>query len=214
MPMKRGWMVWLLFYGMALCWTALGNAAPVAPVVPPGAEASSHFDVNMATDAWLATVAGPARKNSDSYFEGGYWLILWDFLSTVVVMILLLETKASAWMREFAERITRLKIFQYWIYFIGFLAATSILTFPLTVYEGWIREHQYGLSNQTFGAWFSDQMIALGLALTLGGLAFCALIATVKRLPRTWPVWGAIVALVFVTIGSSVCAGIHCAALQ
>jgi hypothetical protein len=29
----------------------------------------------------------------------------------------------------------------------------SVLTFPLTVYEGYFREHKYGLLNQTFGPW-------------------------------------------------------------
>ncbi len=195
-------MVRILFCGAILGGAVLASAAPVAPVVPAGAEASSHFDVKTAADAWLATVAGQARKNSDAYFEGGYWLMLWDFLSTAAVMILLLETKASARMRDFAGRITRLRFFQYWIYFIEFILAAGILTFPLSVYEGWIRERHYGLSNQTFGAWVSDQMITLGLLLALGGLAFCVLIVIVKRLPRTWPLWGAIAALLFVTIGS------------
>jgi Zn-dependent protease with chaperone function len=195
-------MVRILVCGAMLCGAVLAHAAPVAPVVPAGAEASDHFDVKTATDAWLATVAGQARKNSDAYFEGGYWLMLWDFLATVAVMILLLETKASARMRDLAERMTRLKFFQYWIYFIEFILAAGILTFPLSVYEGWIREGHYGLSNQRFGAWFSDQMITLGLLLALGGLAFCVLIVIVKRLPRTWPLWGAIGALLFVTIGA------------
>jgi STE24 endopeptidase len=199
---KRIWMVSLLICGLALCGTALASAAPVAPAIPVGAEASSHFDVATATDAWLSKVSGPARKHSDSYFEGGYWLILLDFLATVAAMLLLLETKASAWMRNFAERITRLKFFEYWIYFIELVLAASILTFPLTVYEGWVREHTYGLSNQTFGAWLSEQLIALGLTLVLGGLAFSVLIAIVQKLPRTWPVWGAIIALLFVTIGA------------
>lgn len=190
-----------LFIAGVLFGTSLAHAAPIAPVVPPGAEASSHFDVKTATDAWLATVSGQEKKNSDSYFEGGYWLILWDFLSTVAVMLLLLETKASAWMRDFAEHITRLKFFQYWIYFSELILAVTILVSPLTIYEGWVREHQYGLSNQTFGAWFSEQLIGLALTLVFGGLVFCALIAIVRRQPRTWPLWGAVTAMFFVVFG-------------
>ena len=196
------WMVRVFVCGVMLGGTYFAQAAPVRPVVPTGAEASSHFDVRTATDAWLGTVAGSAKKNSDAYFIGGYWLILWDFLSTVAVMLVLLETKASAWMRDFSERVARVRFFQYWIYFVLLILAASIFTFPLTVYEGWIREHQYGLSNQTFGAWFVEQLIGLGLTLVLGGLAFCALFAIVRRFPRTWPVWGAITALIFVMVGA------------
>ncbi len=180
------------------------GAATLAPVVPPGAEPSNHFNVEIATNAWLAKVAGPERQKSDAYFEGGYWLILWDFLATAGVMLLLLETKASAWMRDFAERATRLRFFQYWFYFLELVVASSILTFPLTVYEGWLREHQYDLSNQSFGAWFAEQLIGMALTLVFGGLAFSALIAVARRLPRTWAVWGTVIALLFVAISAIV----------
>ena len=48
------------------------------------------------------------RARSNAYFEGGYWLLLWDFLSTVFVMWLLLRFRWSARMRNLAERITRI----------------------------------------------------------------------------------------------------------
>jgi hypothetical protein len=38
------------------------------------------FDPAAATRAWLATVPAEKRVRSDAYFEGGYWLILWNFL--------------------------------------------------------------------------------------------------------------------------------------
>ena len=33
------------------------------------------------------------RARSDAYFEGGYWLLLWDFLSTIIVVWLLLRRR-------------------------------------------------------------------------------------------------------------------------
>ena len=187
------------------CWLmASANAAPLAPVVPPGAEASKQFNVEVATNAWLAKVAAPDRQKSDAYFEGGFWLILWDFLATAGVMLLLLETKASAWMRDFAERATHVRFLQYWIYFFELVVISAILIFPLTIYEGWLREHQYGLSNQSFGAWFAEQLIGMALTLVFGGLAFSALIAIARRLPRNWAMWGALIALFFVSIGAIV----------
>ena len=39
---------------------------------------------------------------------------------------------------------------------------TTVLTLPLSLYEGFFREHQYGMSNQTLGPWLGDQ--AKGLA--------------------------------------------------
>src|SRR6185437_7071419 len=173
------------------------HGAPVAPVVPAAAQASPHFDINAATNAWLATVPPASKAKSDAYFEGGYWLILWDFLYAAAVMALLLETRWSARMRALAERISRRRPLQSFLYWIEFLVATSVLEFPLTAYEGFFREHQYGLSNQNFGSWFRDQLIGLAIALLLGGIAFVIVMAIVRRLPGTWHWWGAACGVAF-----------------
>jgi hypothetical protein len=49
------------------------------------------------------SISPAQRARSDAYFEGGYWLIVWDFLSTVVVMWLLLHFSWSARMRNLAS---------------------------------------------------------------------------------------------------------------
>src|SRR5579875_3409995 len=115
-------------------------AAPIAPTVPSAAQPSAHFNVEAATDAWLATIPPQAKAKSDAYFEGGYWLILWDFLYGAAVMILLLETKLSVRMRDWAERWTRSQWIHSFIYAVEFIVVVSVLTFPLTIYEDFLRE--------------------------------------------------------------------------
>ena len=61
--------------------------------------AKQPFDVNAAVEAYLAKMPPAERARSNSYFEGGYWLILWDFVATVFVMWLLLRFRWSARMR-------------------------------------------------------------------------------------------------------------------
>jgi hypothetical protein len=56
------------------------TAMPDVLTVPPEAQPSDRFDVEAATNAYLAEIPAAARARSDAYFEGGYWLILWDFL--------------------------------------------------------------------------------------------------------------------------------------
>jgi STE24 endopeptidase len=193
--MRHRTVILLLLFSVAAA--ELCSSAPNAPVVPVAAKPSAHFDVDAATNAWLATVPAASRARSGAYFEGGYWLMLWDFLYLVGIMILLLETPLSARMRDVAERVARLKPLQSFLYWIEFLALTSVLTFPLTVYESFFREHQYGLSNQGFGSWFRDQLISLAIGLILGGIGFIIVMAIVRRLPRTWHWWGAAVSVVF-----------------
>src|SRR5215469_13531644 len=186
-----------LAIGLLLLAVAGFGAAPVAPVIPTAAQPSAHFDPQLAIDAWLATFSPAEKAKSDVYFEGGYWLVLWDFLYGVGVMLVLLETKLSARMRDFADRLTRVRWVQSLVYAIQFVVAITVLSFPLTVYEDFVREHKFGLSNQNFGSWFRDQAVGLVVAAVLAGIAIPILMGMVRRFPRTWPVWGTLVGIMF-----------------
>ncbi|MDQ2712734.1 MAG: M48 family metallopeptidase [Acidobacteriota bacterium] len=175
-------------------------SAPTPSSIPPAAVASAHFDARAATDAWLATVPAANRVKSNAYFEGGYWLTLWDFVYLSAVLILLLETGISSRMRTLAERVFKNGWLQRFLYWIQFSFATAALLFPLTVYEGFFREHQYGLSNQSFGGWLRDTAVGFAVNIVLGGLAVATILILVKRLPRTWHIWAAIAGIGFVVI--------------
>src|ERR1041384_3946970 len=61
------------------------------------------FNIESATRAYLDRLTPEQKQRSDAYFEGGYWLQLWDFLYGTVVAVLLLGTRLSARMRDFAN---------------------------------------------------------------------------------------------------------------
>jgi STE24 endopeptidase len=169
--------------------------------VPPEAQPSPHFDAIAATNAYMAQIPADKTARSDAYFEGGYWLILWDFLYAVAVCLLLLNLRWSARMRDLSERVTRFKPVHTFVYFLQYLILTTILVFPLTAYEDYFREHQYGLATQTFGPWLLDQIKEFAVTLVLGGLLAVLLFGVVRRLPRTWWVWGAVVTICFLIFG-------------
>src|ERR1035441_6564569 len=73
---------------------------PSVTTVPPEAQPSANFSVDAATDAYMARIPASARTRSDAYFEGGYWLILWDFLYGAVIALVLLNLRWSAAMRN------------------------------------------------------------------------------------------------------------------
>lgn len=174
------------------------NSAPVqaAPSAAGPASAPS-FDIKAAVDAYLAKMPPAQRARSDAYFEGGYWMILWDFLVSAFVMWLLLHLRWSAKMRNLAERITRFRPLQTALYWVQFIVVVSILMFPLSLYEGYFREHKYDLLNQTFGPWMRDQLVALGLSVILGAILVVPLFGVIRRLGKTWWVWGAVLMIAF-----------------
>lgn len=165
--------------------------------VPPEAQVTPHFDAAAATNAYLAQIPADKTARSDAYFEGGYWMILWDFLYGVAVALLWLNLRWSARVRDLAERVTRFTPVHTFVYWMQYLVLTTILAFPLTVYEEYFREHKYGLATQTLGPWMGDQLKDLGVNLVLGGLLAMLLFGVVRRLQRTWWIWGAVVTTLF-----------------
>jgi len=159
-------------------------------------EAKKPFDPTEATKAWLNTVPADKRAKSDAYFEGGYWLQLWDFLLGAAIAIFLLQSRLSTRMRDWAARVSSWRGVQDLVYFILFLLIVSVIQFPLLVYEGYIREHKYGLATQTFGSWMQDQVLGLAVVAVLGGIAVMVLYWFVRRLGKNWWVWGAGVSIV------------------
>lgn len=169
--------------------------------VPADAQPSPHFNVDAATNAWLATMPPSAKARSDAYFEGGYWLMLWDLLYGAGLALLFLYTGLSARMRDFAERVTPYGPLRTMLYWTQFALVSAILAFPLTAYEGYVREHQYGLATQTFGPWLADQFKGLLLNLIFGAIITAALFGIVRRMRRTWWIWGAVVTTAFLIFG-------------
>ena len=172
------------------------TSVPAATTAIPAPTAPA-FDVKAATDAYLATVPPDKKARSDAYFEGGYWLQLWDFLFAAAVAILLLQSRISARIRDWAVRISSWRGVLDLLYFIVFLVITTVIQFPLVVYEGYIREHKYGLATQTFGPWMRDQLVSLAVGAILGGIAVMGMYWVVRRLGKNWWVWGAAASIVF-----------------
>jgi STE24 endopeptidase len=176
-----------------------GNQLPprAAPTVRiessalPAIDATPAFDRDAAVAGYLARVSGAARQRSDAYFEGGYGLMLLDLLWGLGIAGLLLFTGASARLRDFAEEKTRSRATQVVIYAAFYVTAVTVLGFPLTLYEGFFREHAYGLSNQGFGAWLGD--FGIGFLLTLVGsvVVLPVFYALVRGAREAWWLWGA-----------------------
>jgi STE24 endopeptidase len=176
-------------------------AGEVSPTVAGEVSAPPAFDPEAATRAYLASVPADQHARSDAYFEGGYWLLLWDFLAGAAVSLALLATGASAGMRDRATRLSRWRPMQTWIYWAQYVVVTSVVLLPLTIYEGYFREHKYGLANQTFGPWMGDQAKAFGVNLIFGGLALVVLYGVLRRAPRAWWLWGSVTAVAILIVG-------------
>ncbi|MFL5303451.1 MAG: M48 family metallopeptidase [Anaeromyxobacteraceae bacterium] len=188
----------------------LAAATPTAPT--PTSPASEFVtpplrgpqDVDAATQAYLAQLGAAASARSDAYFEGGYWLLLWHGVEGVVIALILMASGLSARMRDLAERMTRARFLQTMLYAVQYFVLAAVLAFPLSVYDGFYREHRYGLANQGFGGWFGDQLKQLLVTVVLAPVAVALVYLVIRKLPRTWALSAAMVALGFVIFTAAI----------
>src|SRR5437764_6341943 len=197
-------IVRLTIFMIVLACSSSSLSAQETPSPSPGPVAipTGITDPAAATRAWLDTIPPDEKARSNAYFEGGYWLILWNFLLTAAIALLLLTTRLSARIRDLAARLTRFRPIQAGIYAIGFALITGILNFPLNFYESFVREHQYGMSNQTFWAWFGESLNALAIAVVVLAISLAILYRIFQATERSWWMWGTVFGIILVTIGN------------
>src|SRR5258708_23392465 len=92
-------------------------------------------------------------------------------------------------MRDFAARLTRFRWAQTALYAIQYFILTTVLALPWAAYEGFVRERQYGMSNQGLADWLGDQAKGLVITLIFGTLAAVAIYPLIRKLPKAWWLW-------------------------
>jgi STE24 endopeptidase len=176
------------------------RAAPTAHVqvgTLPVMDTTPAFDADKAAEKYLARINGAARARSDAYFEGGYWLQLLDLIYALGVAAALLFLPLSTRIRDWAEERTHSRSGQVMLYVAAYVPLVAALTLPLTIYEGYIREHSYGLSNQSFLQWLGDFGISFALTFVAAVLLLPLLYAAIRAARQNWWLWGASLAIAF-----------------
>ena len=86
--------------------------------------------------------------------------------TTLAVVALLLAKPLDQWLQSWA-------VFQAaWIrlgaFFLVVAGAQYVVLFPVTLHAGFVLEHKFGLSRQTFWRWFRRDLLKLALTVALG----------------------------------------------
>ena len=203
-------MAWAHAAEPAVAPVAPATAAAVAPVSNPqfrirpvddAWRANLPRNADAATQAYLDRLPADVVARSNAYFEGGYWLQLWNFLLGLAISVVLLGGRRSARVRDWAQRVGRKAFFRDALYGGFFAIAGWLLSLPLTIYQGYVREHEYGMATQTFGPWFGEQLIGLAVNTVVAALAVGGLYAVIRRTGERWWLWGTVAAVGFSVLG-------------
>lgn len=193
-------MLGVLWFGPLFAVAAPATELPPGLQIPDAARPGPGFDVDRATEAYLNLLSPEQRAQSDAYFQGGYWLQLWGLLYGLVVAWILLRSGLSRKMREVGRRVSQRPWLYTMIYAVQWLLIGTLLALPLTIYQGFFREHAYGLATQTFADWSFDQLKGLVIGLIILPPVVALLYAAVRKAGARWWIWatgGAFVLILF-----------------
>ncbi|MFL5403218.1 MAG: M48 family peptidase, partial [Gemmatimonadales bacterium] len=141
------------------------------------------------------------------YYRTGNVLWAAGIVLGILIPALFLLTGISSRLRTLAYRVGRRWLPALMIYALLFTLAYAILTLPLAYYEGFVREHAYGLSNQSGNKWLGDWI--KGTVLSGFGLALVLWIPylLLRRSPRRWWLYAGLATLpisIFVLVVSPI----------
>ncbi len=131
------------------------------------------------------SVPEPSKLAIQRYKSGNIlWVVnqIWGLL----IPLLFLFTGFSARIRDWATRFGRWWFFIIAVYFIIYSLLNYLIDFPLAYYQGFVRDHAYGLSNQSFQKWFQDSLINLGVGTVIGVLFLWIPFLLLKKSPKRW----------------------------
>jgi len=189
---EKAMRVMLLIITFCLLLTSAISAQQ--PTATPGSQQAS---------AQSSTAPVPVPEPSEkavSYYRSGILLWIVNVLWGLLIPALFLFTGFSARIRDWARRIGRWWFLTIGVYFAIFLIINFVIDLPLSYYQGFAREHAYGLSNQTLGKWFVDEIIGLLIGIVAGFLFLWIPFLLLKKSPRWWWLYTGLLAIPFLIL--------------
>lgn len=139
----------------------------------------------------------PPSEKALSYYRSGNVLWVVDLIWGILIPCLFLFTGFSARIRDWARKLGRKWFFIIGVDVVIFMLINFILDLPLSYYEEYVREHAYGLSNQTFAKWCGDSLKNLMVGIIFGVLFLWVPYLLLKKSPRRWWLYTSLLSVPF-----------------
>ncbi len=184
-------------FGVLLAARALGQTSPSDPQSSP----EPHVTQPTATSELEPVAVPEPTAKAMLYYDSGNWLWVINRFWALLVPGIFAFSGASARLRDLAKRLGRNWFFTIGLYMLMFLPIIFIVDLPLSYYQGFVRQHAYGLSNQTLAKWLEDALLNLGIDMAACFILVWVPYLLLARSPRRWWLYTAIlsVPVLFVT---------------
>jgi Zn-dependent protease with chaperone function len=153
-------------------------------------------ETTVADDSGPVTLPPPSELAMQRYRTGH---VVWTVhqLLGILIPALFLFSGLSAKIRNWATGLGRWWFFIIAVYFIIFSLADYVIRLPWSYYAGFLRDHAYGLSNQTLQKWITDSALGLMVGIVMGVLFLWVPYLLLKKSPQRWWLYTGILVVPF-----------------
>lgn len=114
------------------------------------------------------------------------WAIA-SYILEMGVLALFVLTYLSAILRSLLDKLFAGHLIPVFIGYVAIIVLSHlVLFFPLSFKRGYLLEHKYGMSNQTFGAWLRDYLKMTAVGWFSGFIAVSVVFYLLRRNPAGW----------------------------
>jgi len=161
----------------------------------PAASAEAEIDERAPVP-----VPEPSEK-ALAFYRSGMWIWGFNRLWAIALPAVLAFSGFSARLRDLAARVGRRWFPTVGVYIALFLVLVALIELPIDYLEGFVRLHDYGLSNQTFAKWLSDAATGVGVNVVVAVLTVWVPYLLLRRSPKRWWLYTALLSVPFLFIG-------------
>jgi Zn-dependent protease with chaperone function len=146
----------------------------------------------------------PASDKAMAYYRSGNVLWAITLVWSIALMVLILATGFSATLRDWSQQVGRRWFFTLVIYWVLFNLITNLADLPRAYYEEFVRQHAYGLSNQTLSKWWTDTLKSFAVSCIVGSLVVWVPYLLLRKSPRRWWLYTGLAMIPFIIVGNLV----------
>lgn len=161
------------------------GTALLAVAATSASSLAAAFDPLQATDVYLSAIDAGARQRAAAYTDGVNALNVARAVFVVLMALVIFRGGLSLGFRNLASS----RGAQTAITATLTLLLIALLMSPLEHYRGFVLEHEFDRSTQTFELWLRDYLISSAIVVVAAVIGIVAVYALMRRFPRTWWLW-------------------------
>lgn len=138
--------------------------------------------------ARLVDSLGPeALAKAQAYTTGNHWVLLAGVGVSILVAFIMVRLRL---LDRIAARLEGRRTFvATFTVSAAFLAISSVIALPWTIYTDWHRERAYDLSSQPLGDFLGQYAMGEAIGMVLGGLFLAVVYVLIRKTGKRWWLW-------------------------